>query len=270
MKQTSRVATLFLACISILMIGLQAGASVETAPFQEGERLLYRAKWGAISAGEAVIETLPLETIKGRQYYHFSLTARTNPRLDTFYTIRERQDSYTDLSLTQSLLYSKRGTGSRLRHVVVNFDWKNLIATSVDSGEPQEPVRIIPGTLDPLALIFSIRMKKLEVGQVLEVPVTDGKKCVSVRVAVTGRETLKIDGRTYDTFVVDPDMESLSGFLKKGRQIKLWYSADEQQLPVRMQSRFPLGSFVFELVETESPQKISLKHGYLGLHGFTN
>ena len=40
MKQTSRVATLFLACILILIIGLQAGASVETAPFQEGERLL--------------------------------------------------------------------------------------------------------------------------------------------------------------------------------------------------------------------------------------
>jgi hypothetical protein len=252
MKQISRVVTPLFAFILILMTTYQAGAAIRTAPFQEGERLLYRAKWGAISAGEATIETLPLQTIQGRQSYHFALTARTNPRMDSFYTIRERQDSYTNLGLTQTLLYAKKGTGHRSRDVVVNFDWKNLTATSVDSGKPQKPVSIIPGTLDPLALIFAIRMKKLEVGQVLEVPMTDGKKCVSVRAAVTGKETLTIEDRTYDTYVVAPDMESLSGFLKKGRQIKLWYSADEQQLPVRMQSRFPVGNFVFELVANES------------------
>jgi hypothetical protein len=252
MKQIPRVATRLFAFIFVLITAFQAEAAVRTAPFQEGEKLLYRAKWGAISAGEAMIETLPLQTIQGRQSYHFALTAKTSRQVDTFYAIRERQDSYTDLDLTQTLQYAKRGTGRRSKDVVVKFDWKNLTATSVDSGKQQKPVQIFPGTLDPLALIFSIRMKKLEVGQVLEVPVTDGKKCVSVRAAVTGRETLTIEDRTYDTFVVTPDMNSLSGFLKKGRKIKLWYSADEQQLPVRMQSQFPVGNFVFELVATES------------------
>ncbi|RJR39560.1 MAG: DUF3108 domain-containing protein [Desulfobacteraceae bacterium] len=252
MKQNSRVLTLLLACILPLAIPFQATGSAITAPFKEGERLLYKAKWGAIPAGQAVIETLPLQTIEGRQYHHFALTARTSPRVDTFYTIRERQDSFTDLRLMQTLQYAKKGTGSRKRDVVVNFDWKNLTATSVDSGKPRQPVKIVPGTMDPLALIFSIRMKRLEVGQMLEIPVSDGKKCVPVRVGVTGRETLNIDDKSYDTFIVDPDMDSLSGFFKKGRQIRLWYSADEQQMPVRMQSRFPLGDFVFELVENES------------------
>jgi len=236
----------------ILLTPFQATGSANTAPFQEGERLLYKARWGAIPAGQAVIETLPLQTIQGRQCYHFALTARTSPRVDTFYTIRERQDSYTDLSLKQTLQYAKKGTGRRKRDVVVNFDWKNLTATSMDSGKPQQPVKIIPGTVDPLALIFSIRIKRLEVGQILEIPVTDGKKCASVRVGVTGRETLTIDNKSYETFIVEPDMDSLSGFFKKGRQIRLWYSADEQQIPVRMQSRFPVGDFVFELVENES------------------
>ena len=60
MKQISRVVTPLFAFILILMTTYQAGAAIRTAPFQEGERLLYRAKWGAISAGEATIETLPL------------------------------------------------------------------------------------------------------------------------------------------------------------------------------------------------------------------
>lgn len=252
MNQVLRVLKLFSLVVFLVVTAFQAEASVKQAPFQEGERLLYRAKWGVVSAGEAIIETLPLQMIHGKKSYHFALTARTNSRLDSFFQIRERQDSFTDLDLRQSLLYSKRGTGHRTRDVVVNFDWQNMIATSVDSGKPQKPVAIFPGTLDPLAVIFSLRAKKLEVGDVLEIPVTDGKKCISVRAEVTGREMLTIDDRTYDTFVVSPDKLSLSGFLKKGRDIKLWYSADEQQVPVRMQSRFPIGSFVFELVANES------------------
>jgi hypothetical protein len=251
MKQSSRVLKLFSAVLFFL-ITVQAHASIKQVPFQEGERLLYRAKWGVVSAGEALIETLPLQTIQGKKSYHFALTAWTNSQIDNIFPIRERQDSFTDLALSQSLRYSKRGTGLRTRDVVVDFDWNNMIATSVDSGKPQKPVSILPGTLDPLALIYSVRAKRLRIGDVLEVPVTDGKKCLSVKARVARREMLTIDDRTYDTFVVLPDMDSLSGFLKKGRHIQLWYTADEQQLPVRMQSRFPVGNFVFELVGSES------------------
>jgi hypothetical protein len=243
---------LFSAFLFLFLISLQAEASVREFPFQEGERLLYRAKWGALAAGEAMIETLPSQTIKGKKSCHFVLTAWTSPKIDAFYRLRERQESFTDLDLTRSLLYSKSRTGRKARDVVVDFDWKNMTATSVDSGRPQNPVAITPGTLDPLVLIFSIRTKKLDVGEVLEIPVTDGKRCASVRAVVQGRETLTVDDRTYDTFVVMPDMNTLAPFLKKGRQITLWYSADEQQLPVRMQSRFPIGNFVFELVGIES------------------
>src|SRR3989339_196036 len=123
MKQIPRVATRLFAFIFVLITAFQAEASVRTAPFQEGEKLLYRAKWGAISAGEAMIETLPLQTIQGRQSYHFALTAKTSRQIDTFYAIWERQDSYTDLDLTQTLHYAKRGTGRRSKDVVVKFDW---------------------------------------------------------------------------------------------------------------------------------------------------
>jgi hypothetical protein len=251
MNKVSRVFRFLSPVLFILFIAQSAESSVRQVPFHQGERLLYRAKWGVVPAGEAMIETLPLETIQGKTSYHFVLTAWTNSKIDSFFPIRERQESFTDLELTQSLKYSKRGSGRKTRDVVVNFDWENMTATSVDSGKPQEPVTIIPGTLDPLALLFSIRSKKLEVGDVLELPVTDGKKCASVRAVVAGREVLTIGDRTYETFVVLPNMESLSWFLKKGRQIKLWYSADEQQVPVRMQSHFPFGNFVFELVSSE-------------------
>lgn len=252
MKHVLREKILTLLIILIPATALQASVSFAAAPIQEGERLVYHAKWGSVTAGEAVIETLPIETIQGRKSYHFAMTAKTSPRVDSFYPIRERQDSFTDLELTRTLFYAKRRTGHHPRDIVVNFDWHKLTATFVNGGEPQQPVTIVPGTLDPLALIFYIRSKKLEVGEALEIPMTDGKRCASVKATVTGRETLTIDDRTYDSVVVVPEMESLSWFLRKGRALKLWYSADEQKIPLRMQSQLAIGTFVFELVMNKS------------------
>jgi hypothetical protein len=219
----------------------------QTAHFQEGEKLVYRATWGSVSAGEAVLEILPFQTVHGKKTYHFAMTVKTNARVDILYPIRERQDSFTDIDLSRTLLYEKRSTGYRPRDAVVKFDWENLAAVSVYSGKLQKPVRLLPGTLDPLSVIFSIRARKLRVGDILEFPITDGKKCATVRAFVSGRETVSIEGRSYDTYVIEPDMET-PGFLKKGRRLKLWYSADESQIPVRLQSHFPIGSVVFELV----------------------
>lgn len=252
MKHFFRVFGSLFTIVFLLSGSPHAAAAFKEAPFQEGERLVYKAKWGRVSAGEAVLETLPSQTIQGQRSHHFVMTARSAPRVDSIYTVRERQDSYTDLELGQTLLYSKRSTGSRPRDVVVTFDWLNLTATSVKSGKPQEIVSILPGTLDPLAVIFSIRMRRLQVGDVLEIPLTDGKKFVELKASVTGMEKITIGDQSYMTHVVEPDMKSLSGLMKKDRQVKLWYTADEQQIPVKMQSQLPIGSFVFELVGKSS------------------
>lgn len=252
MKHFSRVSVLFFAVVFLLFGWLHAQASFREAPFQEGERLVYKARWGRVPAGEAVLETLPAATVQGQTSHHFAMTARSSPRVDAIYSVRERQDSYTNLDLGRSLLYEKRSTGSSPRDEVIRFDWRNLTATSVKSGKPQEPVAILPGTLDPLAVIFSIRMRRLQVGDVLEIPLTDGKKCVELRASVTGVEKVTVGDQTYLAHVVEPDMDSLSGLWMKGRQVKLWYTADERQIPVRMQSRLPIGSFVLELVGKSS------------------
>ena len=81
----------------------------------------------------------------------------------------------------------------------------------------------------------------------MEIPITDGKKCIAVRATVAGRETLTIDGKVYDTFLVIPDMERLEGVVsQKGEpSLKIWFSADEEQVPVGSRARWLVGSFVF-------------------------
>ena len=178
------------------------------------------------------------------------MTMTTNSRVEMFYKLRERQDSFTDIPLTRTLQYRKKSAGNHPRDVVVTYDWNNRTATYASFGNAEKPVEILPGSFDPLALFFVIRTHRLNPGEVIEIPITDGKKCIAVRATVAGRETLTIDGKVYDTYLVIPDMERLQGVVsQKGEpSLKIWFSADEEQVPVRIQSKVAVGSFVLELV----------------------
>ncbi len=236
-------------CVLLALAG-QGDAASKAFPFKPGERLVYRAMWGFIPAGEAVIEVLPHTSVNGTRAHHFAMTTATNSRVDLFYRVRERQDSFTDPSLTRTLQYRKKSTGNHPRDVVVTYDWKNRTATYASFGNAEKPVEILPGSFDPLAIFFVIRTHRLEPGDVHEIPVTDGKKCINLKAAVAGREAVAIDGKVYDTHLVVPDMERLQGVVPRqdDPSLKIWFTADERQVPVKIQSKVPVGSFIFELI----------------------
>ncbi|NPV03660.1 MAG: DUF3108 domain-containing protein [Syntrophaceae bacterium] len=248
MRRLFGVTTIVL-CALTMLFG-EGAAATGALPFSEGERLVYRAMWGFIPAGEAVIEVLPDAAVNGSRARHFAMTTTTNSRVDLFYKIRERQDSFTDVAMTRTLQYRKKSTGDHPRDVIVTYDWKNRTATYASFGNAERPVEILPGSFDPLAIFFVIRTHRLRPGDVHEIPVTDGKKCIAVKATVAGRETVTIDGKVYDTFLVVPDMERLQGVVPRqdDPSLKIWFTADERQLPVKIQSKVAIGSFVFELV----------------------
>jgi len=235
---------------ALLALAGRGDAASKALPFKQGERLVYRAMWGFIPAGEAVIEVLPDTSVDGSRARHFAMTTATNSRVDLFYRVRERQDSFTDSSLTRTLQYRKKSTGNHPRDVVVNYDWKNRTATYASFGNAERPVEILPGSFDPLSIFFVIRTHRLKPGDVHEIPVTDGKKCINLKATVAGREAVAIDGTIYDTHLVVPDMERLQGVVPRrdDPSLKIWFTADERQVPVKIQSRVPVGSFVFELI----------------------
>jgi len=236
-----------------LMVLAAAGESVAAGrmyTFEPGERLVYRAKWFFFPAGEAVIEVLPDTSLNGQPAHHFVMSTSTNSEIDFFYKIRERQDSYTDLKVTRSLQYRKKSTGDYPRDAVVSFDWTRMTATYTNFGHSEKPVTIPPGTFDPLSLIFAIRLYRLIPGDVLEIPVTDGNRVINTRAIVASRETVKIRNDVYDTLLVIPDMSRMEGIVS-GRgtpSLKIWFTTDERHLPVKIQTRIAVGSFVFELI----------------------
>ncbi len=219
-------------------------------PFRPGEKMSFEVRWSGILAGEAVIELLPIEGLNGVDAYHFVFTARTSPFVDIFYKVRDRIDSYTDREMTHSLLYIKRHEGKSKKEITVQFNWESQEARYFFNGEGIEPIPVMPGTFDPLSVFFAFRLNDLEKQDSYDIPISDGKKCLIGRAKVIKREEIKLGGISYDTFLVELEMEHVGGVFEKSKnaKIQIWVTADYRLIPLRIKSKVKVGSFVADLV----------------------
>ncbi|MEA3361491.1 MAG: DUF3108 domain-containing protein [Thermodesulfobacteriota bacterium] len=221
----------------------------KSLPFYSGEKLKFQVGWGPIPAGKAVLEILPLETVGGMKCNHFVMTARTNSFVDMFYKVRNRIDAYTDLEMTHSVLYKNRKKGKNKRDITVNFDWEKREAQYSDFGKKKKPVSVLPGTFDPLSVFYYFRLTDLEEDREIESPVTDGKKCIVGKARVIKRETIMVLGKSYDTYLVEPELSHLKGVFEKSKnaRLQIWVTTDNRT-PVRIKSKVLVGSFAAELI----------------------
>ena len=235
---------------------------MKSLPFPPGEKLTFQVRWAFVPAGEAVLQVLPIETIEGVKAYHFVMTARTYPLIDLFYKVRDRIDSYTNTQMTHALLYRKQNRGKTTRDVVVTFNWEKQEAQYVKNGEKAEPISLVPGSFDPLSVFYAFRRHDLTENTHIEAPVTDGKKCVMGRATVIRRQTITVPSGTYDTYLVEPDLEHIGGVFRKSPHAKLmiWVTADSKRIPVKVKSKVAVGSFVAELIRPgQSKEEVTIE-----------
>ena len=245
-------AFIVLACVLLhAVLGVAGPARALGLPFVVGEKLTYILKWGFIPAGEAVLEVLPLTKISGEEAYHFVLTARSNGFVDPFYKVRDRIESFTDAGITRSLHYlKKQREGSTDKDIVVTFDWDEMTAQYANYGDLIDPIPLLPGSFDPLGAFFYTRLVAFTTGDEISRPVTDGKKNVIGRVRIIKREKISVPAGTFDTYMIEPEMQDVGGVFRKSKNAKLqiWITADSRRMLVKIKSKVVVGSFVGELV----------------------
>ena len=226
-------------------------------PFCAGEILTFGLRWQSIPAGTAQLTVLPVTDVDGQSALHFRVEASSNGFVDVFYKVRDRVDSYVTPDMGKSLLYvKKQREGSYKRDITVKFLWDKGRAqySNVING-PKEPIVILPGTFDPLSVFYAFRLMDIGEGTVVRRPVTDGVKCVIGQATVVGRETVTVPAGTFDTYLVEPDLEHVGGVFKKSKnaKLKVWVTADERRIPVKVASRVVVGNFYAELEQLSAP-----------------
>jgi len=230
-------------------------------PFQPGEKMHYVLKYGAIPAGEATLAVHDLDEINGVTAYHFVLTARSNSFIDIFFKVRDRIDSYADAEMKHSLYYKKdQKEGKTRRDIKVDFNWRKNESTYVNFDSEPKVISLLPGTFDPLSVFYYSRLLDFREIKEFEHPITDGRKNMQGILRVIGEETISVPAGTYETLVLEPDLQNVEGvFSKKQRaKIKLWVTKDERRLLVQMKSKAIVGSFVAELIAVEGHKPITV------------
>ncbi len=205
-------------------------------PFTVGEQIKYNIRWEQIKAGKATIRVMPFTRINETKAFHFKLDVKTNKYVDILYKVRDSMEGFTNASLSQSLLFRKNCTGRDKRDVVVQFDLEKHKAQYSNFGGKRDPIDIPLQTLDPVSAFYKMRTLDLKSNTTLSFPVTDGKKCFMQKGEVIRQEKITTPAGTFDTFLVAPEVNHFSGVFKKSKNpdLKVWITADEKQLPVRI------------------------------------
>ena len=218
-------------------------------PFHPGEKIKYSIRWEMVKAGKASFRVLDLTTINGEKAYNFILEMESNKYIDIFYKIRDRHEGFANLDFTRSLLYRKTQTGKDKRDVKVLFDWDRKTALYSKSGRRRDPIKIPANTFDPLSAFYKMRTFKFNTGQDISFPVTDGEEYFIQKATVIKKETITLSSGTYDTYQLALAVNHFSGVFKKSENptVKLWVTADNRKIPVRIKIKVFIGSIIFDL-----------------------
>jgi hypothetical protein len=252
------------AALLILVWTSGVSAEGEVSAFEPGEKLTFALKWGFIPAGQASLEVRSMKVVNGFPSYHFVMRARTNAFIDSIYRYRSRVDAYADRQLTRSLRYHKKTEyGAKTKEDTVHFDWeanearfsrvRNYPGESPEIRIEQRRIPLMEGTFDPLSVFYYTRQLQVGPGAPIERPVSDGRKCVLASAMILKREILRVNGKDYDTYLVQPDLKHVGGVFEKSKDAKilLWVTADERRIPVKIKSKVAVGYFTGELVAVQ-------------------
>ncbi len=247
----------------VLLTGLcgSRGAAADSYPLQAGEDLLFAIKWGVIKAGYSTLTIPRMVTLDGQPAMHIVSEARSCGLVDTFYRVRDKNESWLDAHAQSTYKYSKQiREGGYKVDEQVTFDRAagrfRTTSYRIDKNRHEDAEGVVPlNVLDIFGSLYHVRTLPLEVGKEFTLDVHSGEKVYPLVVSVKRRETVKVKAGKYDCFVVEPHLRSPGIFVQKGKKLEVWLTADARHMPVLMRSEVFIGHVSAELIKnrTASP-----------------
>lgn len=204
-------------------------------PYAPGERLVYDVKFSSIDVGNAVMEVLGVENVRGRQATH----VRFNVKGGTFlFRVNDRYESWIDTLRLVSLRHWQQideGSYERQRR----YEIMPEIGTYKENDKPEQPTVNEP--LDDGSFFFFLRTIPLEVGKTYSFERYFKPDRNPVTVTVVRRERIKVPAGTFDAIVLHPTIKA-KGVFGEGGQAEIWLADDSTRMMLQMKSKLKIGS----------------------------
>jgi hypothetical protein len=215
----------------------------DTLPFGDGEWLKFSIDYGPINAGGAVMEVVGTRRIMGHSCFDVRTEAKSNGFFSKFYKVWDRAQSFLDRDTVLPWRYEKhQREGSYEKDVVIKFDRNNHFARY----ENGEEVVMHPHAQDELSAFYYLRALPLEVGKDILIDSHTDRKNYPLKVIVHRRETVEVEAGKFDCWVIEPVIREGGIFQAKGT-LTIWITADENRIPVKMNTKILVGSITASL-----------------------
>jgi len=209
-------------------------------PFAVGEELVYRATFGILPAGTARMRVEGIETVRGRAAYHVVFVVDGGI---PFFRVHDRYESWIDVETLSSLRHKQQISEGRY-HRNTTFEIFPERAEFQRNDEAPQPSVSEP--LDDGSFIYAVRAAGIRVGETRR----DDRYFQRDRnpVVLTGlrEDTVTVGAGTFATTVVRPTIKT-GGIFSENGDAQVWFSNDEQRIPVQLKTRFSRFSLTLSL-----------------------
>ena len=245
-----RLATLATLSVLGVFTGVFAALTLAAAD-PVTERLTYTVEWRLIHAGNVVIEAGPTSEV---------VKLESAGMVSALYKIDDTYRVQFDSSFCASSSQMNSNEGSRHRETAVNFDRsrnraflteKDLVKNAIVS---RTDVQIPNCVHDAVTGLKQLRRTKVDVGQSVQLPVSDGRKAAAVKIEAQERERITTPAGAFNTVRYEVNILNGVVYSRAGR-VFIWLTDDDRRLPVQIRVRmnFPLGTVTLELEKEEHP-----------------
>jgi hypothetical protein len=246
---------LVLCCLSGPAIPAEAEAGATQPSSTAGKyRLHYGVEWRMVRAGLARVTWTPEANGGVQADLHLESAGLVNK----LYRVNDDYRANLTSELCGSTVLFNSEEGKRRRESKLTFDRaagkvsyleRDLIKNNtVLSKELQIP----QCTFEYMGAMHHLRNMRLEPGQSVTVPVTDGKKFAQVKVEAQEREQVKTPVGTFSA--IRHEIHMFNGvIIPKNAKMYMWLTDDARRLPVQLRVRlqFLIGTITLQLEKEE-------------------
>ena len=207
-------------------------------PFGLGERMEYDVKFGALRVGNAHMEVVGLENLRGRAVWHTAFWVQGGNFL---YRVNDVYESWMDAETLSSLRFVQEleeGGKDTERRFEIYPERAVFVQTS---KKPAKEEKSVAQPLDDGSFLYFIRTIPLTVGQTYDFDRYFRPDRNPVRIRVLRRERINVPAGTFDAIVLQPVIKTKGIFSENGHA-EIWLSDDDRHIMLQLKSKLSFGS----------------------------
>jgi len=240
-------------CVWLLLVCTPLASPQTSLPAKEV--LNYNIEWRLITAGKARMEWSATQPRPG---YQVRLHVDSVGLVSKLFKVEDDYEASfgPGVCFQSSQLTAHEGRRNRETRITVEPDTRKVEYLERDLTKNQvvesKQIDIADCVHDVVGGVYFLRTLNLEPGQTAEVPVTDGKKSVMVRIDAQQREDVRTPTGVYKT--VRYEIFLFDGVLyRRPAHLNVWMTDDRRRLPVQFRVRMPItiGTITLQLEKQE-------------------